>query len=87
MKTKVCRIEPDAIILLSKHSDGKGTISEQVRAMDRKIMSFEMTTHELPNDGKMNWIPGANLTDGMSPEYWKRLSKEMDKVIERYAGR
>ena len=87
MKTKVCRIEPDAIILLSKHSDGKGTISEQVRAMDRKIRDHEMSPIMSSVDPKSNWIPGANLIDSMPPEYWKRLTIEIEKVIERYAGR
>ena len=84
MKTKVCRIEPDAIIILSKHSDGKGTISEQVRVMDKMIR--EMKPNE-SGDTKSNWIPGANLVDSMPPEYWKRLTQELDKVIKEYAGR
>jgi len=80
MKTKVCRIEPDALDILSKHSNNKGTISERVRAMDRKIRDNEMSP--VMSDPKSNWIPGANLTDGMSPEYWKRLKKEVDACIE-----
>ena len=81
MKTLVRRIEPDALDILSKHSDGRGTLSEQIRAMDRKIRDSELKSPET------NWIPGANQEDGMPKEYWKRLKKEVDAVVKEYAGR
>ena len=76
----VVRIEPEALAILAKHTDGKGTISEQVRAMDKKI-EYEMSSKM--SSSSTAWIPGDNLVDGMPREYWKRLKFELEAVKGR----
>jgi hypothetical protein len=80
MATKVIRVEDDCIDIIKRYSGG-GSITDGIRKMERRIIDHEMKTDER-SDPKSNWIPGANLTDGMTPEYWKRLKKEVDACIE-----
>jgi hypothetical protein len=78
MPTKVMRVESDCIDIIRRYS-GTGSMTDGVRAMERKIRENEMRKNE-PEAPK--WIPGGNLQDGMTPEYWKRFKKEVDTCIE-----
>ena len=90
MSTKVVRVESDCIDIIRKYSP-MGSLTDGIRIMDKmltdrelKVLESRLTGTILPNT---SWIPGANMEDGMTKEYWMRFKKEVDKVVVQYAGR
>ena len=76
MSTKVMRIESDCVDIIRKYTRG-GSLTDGIREMERRLRDGEKA-HEVAS-----WIPGANLQDGMSPEYWARLRKEVRESVGR----
>lgn len=76
------RVESDCLDIIRKYSKG-GSVTDGVREMEKLI-----NKQPVPNTlvSSTAWIPGSNLEAGMSPEYWKRLREELDKVIKNYSG-
>ena len=68
-----------------------GSLTDGIRIMDKMLTEKEMKLLEQKVTSSTgigsSWIPGADYTGGMSPEYWKQIRIELDKVVKQYAGR
>lgn len=91
MATKVIRLESDCCDILRKYAPEPASFTDGIREMERRItnrvqpgqMSFT-TASAMATGNASAWYPV--LEDGMSPEYWKRLSREIETVVGSYAG-
>jgi len=88
MSTKVIRVESDCIDIMRKYAPEPASFTDAVREMERRILGQplpgQMSFTSATNLAAASWYP--SLDDGMTPEYWARLKKELDTVIKNYAG-